>query len=102
MNGKGELKLLQFIRKDSKHVAWAFLLQTALFLLVTGAVGITAFNIGTVAYPSPTKGMHEVNCNDIVRMYNVDTKQYQLVCEINMKAEDDNVKIFRGEGAYGD
>lgn len=38
------------------------------------------------------EGLEEVQCDDIVRY----TDEDQLVCEINMRAEDDNIKIFKG------
>lgn len=68
------------------------------YLLLT----LLLFTVGLVSYDSgylmphvvkdPTAGLHEVACDDIVRDPNG-----KLVCEVTMRAEDDNLKIFREE-----
>ena len=40
-------------------------------------------------------GMHSSKCDDIIRMKNTYTGKYDLVCEINLQAEDDNIIILK-------
>lgn len=42
-------------------------------------------------------GMSETKCDDIVRYAkSSQTKAGEIVCEINMQAEDDNIKVYKG------
>lgn len=61
-------------------------------LIVT--VAVVAYDIGATR---PPLGMHEVKCDDINGMYNVYTKKMDTVCEVNLKAEDDNIIIYKGD-----
>lgn len=64
---------------------------------VAGA-GLWGYNMGSIV-PILTndnitvgRNYKEVECNDIIR-----DESGALVCEINMQAEDDNLRIFKGE-----
>lgn len=48
---------------------------------------------------SRLEGLHEVKCDDIVSANNYYNGNTNLVCEIDMKAEDDNIHIYKGSGA---
>lgn len=74
-----------------------------LLVLFVAVLMLINYLVGTY-YPSVhdgrLDGLHEVKCDDIVR--SLPGEDPYLVCEINMQAEDDNIKIFRGDGAYND
>lgn len=55
-----------------------------------------------IAYQPALKGMQESKCDEIIRTQNFYTKKNDLVCEIKMHAEDDNLRIFKGQGAIDD
>lgn len=82
------------------------ILNRALLVLSIACIAIIAFDIGLYNAPerrvevpdSRLNGLHEVQCDDIVKP--ISGSNY--VCEISMQAEDDNVHVFRGPGAYGD
>lgn len=72
-------------------------------VLVVINAGLWGYNIGHLDAPQPAvdyhlDNMHEVSCNDIVSM----PPDGKPVCEVNMNAEDDNIRIFKGNGSIND
>lgn len=80
-------------------------LETLLVGLFIAAVSLWSYVFGLYNAPvvdARLEGLHEVGCDDINARKNAYTGQWDLVCEIQMQAEDDNLHIWRGPGAIDD
>ena len=79
---------------------WELLVLIGLFTL---AAYVWGYNFGHMTPSTEPEGTvlsseyQEISCNDIIM-----EKNGQLVCEINMKQEDDNIRVFKGKGALDD
>lgn len=76
-------------------------MKSLLVGIILTATGIWIFNagieVGIRNKPVFDSGKYqEVGCNDIV------ASEYGLRCEVVMNYEDDNIRIFKGEGALDD
>lgn len=74
--------------------------NTLLVGLLVASVAVWSYNLGSLypqAIEEPLLGYTEHRCDEIVRV-----ETGNLICEVQMNEEDDNLRIFKGAGAYGD